>query len=141
MFNVDRAQQRIFEKKHCRRNLIVLEENSRFISYWTIFAFVDHGLLISPMINKSSTLSPFVIFCVHNAISFFFIDVFHGIVIPMKMIMPWRLDKKDIARETGDSLEKERRGVLEPRRYVESRLLEEKYPPPPPPSPLPKTQK
>ena len=24
-----------------RRNLIVLEENSRFISFWTIFAFID----------------------------------------------------------------------------------------------------
>ena len=125
---------------HGRRNLIILEENSRYISYWTIFAFVDHGLLISPMIHKSSTLDPFAIFCIHNLLSFLFIDVFHGIVIPMKMIIPWRLDEKDRVK-TGDTLQKENIGVLEPRRYVEYRLLEEKYPPPPPPSPIPKSQK
>ena len=50
-----------------RRNLIVLEENSRYISFWTIFAFID-TLLISPMtmIHKSSVFSPKIIFYGHN---------------------------------------------------------------------------
>ena len=125
---------------HNRRNLIILDENSKFISYWTIFAFVDHGLLISPMIHKSSPLDPFTIFCIHNLLSFLFIDVFHGTVIPMKMILPWRLDQQDVVK-TGDTLQKENRGVLEPRRYVECRVLEKKYPSPPPSSPIPNTQK
>ena len=124
-----------------RRNLIILEENSRFISYWTIFAFLDHGLLITPMIYKSPTLSPFGIFCIHNLISFFFIDIFHGIIIPMKMIIPWGPDRQQTATK-GETLERERRAcVLEPRRYFECRPLEKMCPPPPPTSPIPKTQK
>ena len=158
-----------------RRNLIVLEENSRYISFWTIFAFID-TLLISPMtlihIIKVLLLfaqGPFIrpqfaqVMYIRRKrqcwksdffpnfwsslpttclLSFLFIDIFHGVVIPLRMVIPWKTEQKEKpAEESFPDMSK--RIPLKPRRNAVKVSLPEKtsFPATPPPSPLPKTEK
>ena len=80
-----------------------------------------------------------LIFSTQNRFSFLFIDIFHGIVIPLKMVIPWKTERKEKPAEPSVS----KRIPLEPRRYVFKSPVPERtcFPPTPPPSPLPKTEK
>ena len=92
-----------------RRNMMDLKENSYYIYLWTMFATLS-GLLRIIMIYFP--MSPAAWFWIHNTLWFTFIMILHGLVIPMKMVIPWRTSGKT----KGFYVQKPT--VLEPRRYV-----------------------
>ena len=59
-------------------------------------------------------LTPTKIFWIHKLTYFFFIDVFHGIFVPLKMEVPWDLNKPAPERFY---VGRGHTGTLEPRRY------------------------
>ena len=58
-------------------------------------------------------LTPTKIFWIHKLTYFFFIDVFHGIFVPLKMEVPWDLNKP---APEGFYVGQGHAGTLEPRR-------------------------
>ena len=58
-------------------------------------------------------LTPTKIFWIQRLIFFFFVDVFHGIIVPLKMEVPWDLNKP---RPVGFYVGQGHIGTLEPRR-------------------------
>ena len=61
----------------------------RYLFSWNLFTFVISTLLALPKTYTVPTLTPVAMFWAHKLIYFFFIDVFHGIIIPLNMLIPW----------------------------------------------------
>jgi hypothetical protein len=117
---------------HYRRNLIMLGDTSRYITYWTVFAFIDGTLLFIPMIIENTYTTPDMMFWTTNLLTFAFLDVFHGVILPLSMTVPWR-------EEGGQDKERpfytRQPSRLEPRRSVEGDGRLPAAPPPSPPDP------
>ena len=71
---------------------------SRYLITWNIFNLVVSTLLVLPNMSDELALSPKTVFWLHKLIHFLFVDVFHGIVIPMRMEVPWDSPRVDPAR-------------------------------------------
>jgi hypothetical protein len=119
---------------HYRRNLITLKDTSRYITYWTMFSFVHSALLIVPMTSKTSYMTPEMVFWTTSLLSFAFINIFHGIILPLSMTVPWR---KEGGHDEERPFYTRRPSRLEPRRYVEGDVSPPAVPPPSPPAPGP----
>ena len=91
-----------------RRNLMSLGENSRYLSLWNAFCFLDSFILLF------LKLSPSAMFWTQNILSFIVLDVFQGLVIPLRMEVPQRTERKEAGIFYSRPL-----GVLLPRREVE----------------------
>ena len=111
-----------------RRNLIDLVDNSIYITCWALYACLDGILLLLAMTTKSPVFAPQEFFYLYNLVSFLFIDIFHGIVIPLRMDLS--CNREQIARAF--HMHKESR--LEPRRCFTEGW--KRIPETPPPSPL-----
>ena len=61
---------------------MTLEQNIRFLNYWTMFTVVVGVLYLVP------PLSPSNLFLLRNLLYFVFIDIFHGLVVPLTMELP-----------------------------------------------------
>ena len=61
----------------------------RYLFSWNLFTFVISTLLALPKTFTIPALTPIAMFWAHKLIYFFFIDVFHGIIIPLNMLIPW----------------------------------------------------
>ena len=61
----------------------------RYLFSWNLFTFVISTLLALPKTYTVPALTPIAMFWAHKLIYFFFIDVFHGIIIPLNMLIPW----------------------------------------------------
>ena len=61
----------------------------RYLFSWNLFTFVISTLLALPKTFIIPALTPIAMFWAHKLIYFFFIDVFHGIIIPLNMLIPW----------------------------------------------------
>ena len=72
-----------------RRNLINLEDNSIYITCWALYACMDRLLLLLAMTTNSPLFAPQHFFFLYNLVSFLFIDILHGIVIPLRMDLSW----------------------------------------------------
>ena len=97
-----------------RRNLIFFEETSRYVSWWALFFILQGTVIIIAMTLDSHTLTSNMVFWIHNILAFAFIDIFHGIIIPLKMTIPPSTiptPRQQTSRSTPLS--------LEPRRYME----------------------
>ena len=68
---------------------------SRYLITWNIFNLVVSTLLVLPNMSDKLALSPKTVFWLHKLIHFLFVDVFHGIVIPMRMEVPWDSPRVD----------------------------------------------
>jgi hypothetical protein len=71
-----------------RRNLIDFEENSRFIFYWAVY-----GCLVMTVRKLSRVfpgLSPVTVFWMSHCHVLLFVGLLHGIVLPLRMEIPWR---------------------------------------------------
>ena len=61
----------------------------RYLFPWNLFTFVISTLLALPKTYTIPALTPIAMFWAHKLLYFFFIDVFHGIIIPLNMLIPW----------------------------------------------------
>ena len=61
----------------------------RYLFSWNLFTFVISTLLALPKTHTIPALTPIAMFWAHKLLYFFFIDVFHGIIIPLNMLIPW----------------------------------------------------
>ena len=116
-----------------RRNLIYLEETSRYLSYWAGYAILDGSITMVAMTSKLA--SPTLLFWVHNILAFAFIDVFYGLYVPLHMTLPSESVMEQRSRVELSSVPKS----LEPRRNLEEGWTEEERPvepSTPPTSPL-----
>ena len=68
-----------------RRNLIFLEHTSWYISSYAIFTLVQNAILV---LSASFGQYPTVLFWVHNAAYFAFVDILQGLVLPLQMTVP-----------------------------------------------------
>ena len=111
-----------------RRNLIDLVDNSIYITCWALYACLDGLLILLAMTTNSPVFAPQEFFFLYNLVSFLFIDIFHGIVMPLRMDLSW--NRENIAHPF--HMDKESR--LEPRRYTTEGWT--RIPENPPPSPM-----
>ena len=70
----------------------------RYLITWNIFNLVVSTLLVLPNMSDELALSPKTVFWLHKLIHFLFVDVFHGLVIPMRMEVPWDSPRVDPGR-------------------------------------------
>ena len=84
--------------------------NSRWLISWNVFTLAISTLLALPKMYNIPTLTPTVIFWIHKLTYFFFCDIFHGIILPLNMRVPWDLGRPEL----GDFYV--RRPKIEPRR-------------------------
>ena len=112
-----------------RRNLIDLATNSTYITCWAVYACLEGVLILMAMTTKLQIFSPQNFFCVYNILAFVFIDLFHGLVLPLKMDLSW--NREHIPRPFHSPMNCKR----EPRRYEEG-LQQKRSPENPPPSPV-----
>ena len=113
-----------------RRNLIFFAETSRYVSRWACYSILEGSVMMFAMTSDSHEVTSTMVFWIHNIMAFAFIDVFHGLVIPMNMALPLTTGKGQTAYRT--------RTHLEPRRYLEgfgSPPAMVSLPPAPPASP------
>ena len=116
-----------------RRNLIFFRETSHYVSRWACYSILEGTVMIVAMTSDSDKLTSTMVFWIHNVLAFTFIDIFHGLIIPLNMALPLATVPKK-----GQKFRTTRHSSLEPRRYVEGcgSLPLMDSPPPPPPSPV-----
>ena len=71
-----------------RRNLIDFEENSRYISYWLVYAAI--ASTIRNLANMFPCISPVTVFRLANGDNLVFLWLFHGLILPLNMKIPWK---------------------------------------------------
>ena len=109
-----------------RRNLIDLVDNSFYITCWALYACLDGLLLLLAMTTNSPVFAPENFFFLYNLVTFLFIDIFHGVVIPLRMDLSW--NKEHIPR----TFYMHNQSSLEPRRWTEGWRRTPTNPPPSP---------
>jgi hypothetical protein len=122
-----------------RRNLISFKETSRYLSCWTVFAITTTVIVVTSVyVNMFTTTN---LFWLNNLLVFAFVDIFHGIVIPLRMKIP---SKSTNQTALTSNFYVRKPDELEPRRvftgnqYRPGRFSYNLSPPsPPPPTILP----
>ena len=101
-----------------RRNLIDFEENSRYILFWAIYASSVVTLRKTAMMFPE--ISPVTIYRIGHGTALVFIWLFHGLLLPLSMKIPWKSKHPRKASQF----------------YVQKPVLLPLDLPPPPPPPL-----
>ena len=116
-----------------KRNMLSFKTNSKLINLWAIYALLETVIFMTPMLYNNKWLTPEVIFCSHNIMCFMLIEIVHGIILPMKIVIPWK--EKETARP---DFYVNKPDILEPRRTSLPSFLPSPAPRPkfPPLSPL-----
>ena len=70
-----------------RRNLITFKENSFYLFTWWLCSVY---IVILTSICLRFSVMPSTVFWLYNSIHLVFVDIFHGLVIPWRMQIPWR---------------------------------------------------
>ena len=73
-----------------RRNMLSFENTSHL---WAIYCLLETFVITMPMFCGNQWLTPKVVFWSHTILSFVFVEIGHGKILPMKMVVPW-LQKK-----------------------------------------------
>ena len=68
----------------------------RYLIAWNVFTIAISTLLALPKMYNIPILTPTLLFWIHKLTYFFFTDVFHGIILPLNMIIPWDLDQPKV---------------------------------------------
>ena len=76
--------------------IMVIHVLQRWLISWNVFAVAISTLLALPKMYNIPTLTPTVIFWIHKLTYFFFIDIFHGIILPMNMRIPLDLGRSKV---------------------------------------------
>ena len=112
-----------------RRNLIFFRETSHYVSRWACYSILEGTVMIVAMTSDSDKLTSTMVFWIHNVLAFTFIDIFHGLIIPLNMALPLTT-----MSGKGQRYRTRTHSSLEPRRYLEgSGSPTIVFPPPPPP--------
>ena len=118
-----------------RRNLIFFKDTSQYVSRWACYSILEGSVMIIAMTSDSYKVTSTMIFWIHNILAFAFIDIFHGVVIPLNMALP-------LTTVSGKGQSTYRtRTHLEPRRYLEGFGLPPIVSPPPAPPPSPSAKR
>ena len=114
-----------------RRNLMSFAETSLYLSCWAGYSVLEGAVVIVAMVIGSPGSTSTLVFWIHNFLAFAFIDVFHGIYIPLSMTLPSSLPTRNKRK-----LHPCASGPLEPRRCWTSldSIAQPTTPCPPPPS-------
>ena len=64
---------------------------SSFLMTWSLFSLTL--FLFTIYVINTSVLSPSAIFWLYNIVYFTFYEIFHGLVIPWRMVIPWKNNK------------------------------------------------
>ena len=116
-----------------RRNLIFFRETSHYVSRWACYSILEGTVIIVAMTSGSHKVTSTMVFWIHNILAFTFIDIYHGLIIPLNMALPTTtVPKEGQKMSTITPLSLEPRRYLEGSRHPPSALV---CPPPPPPSP------
>ena len=115
-----------------RRNLILFKDTSQNVSLWACYSILQGIVVIISITSNSHKVTSSAVFWIHNMLAFTFIDIFHGIIIPLNMSLPFTT-----VPVKGQKFSTTRNLSLEPRRYLEGFRSQPAMdsPPPPPPSP------
>ena len=70
----------------------------RYLIAWNVFTIAISTLLALPKMYNIPTLTPTLIFWIHKLTYFFFTDVFHGVILPLNMIIPWNLGRPKVGQ-------------------------------------------
>ena len=68
----------------------------RYLISWNVFTIAISTLLALPKMYNIPTLTPTVIFWINKLTFFFFIDIFHGIILPLNMRIPLDLGRSKV---------------------------------------------
>ena len=82
-----------------RRNLVSFHQNSHLLNLWAIFTVLVAGLVLMVTLDlQPSWFSPHHLFWSHKLLYFFFVDIFHALVVPLNMAraVPWIISKEDV---------------------------------------------
>ena len=82
-----------------RRNLVSFQQNSHLLNLWAIFTVLVAGLVLMITLDlQPSWFSPHHLFWSHKLLYFFFVDIFHALVVPLNMAraVPWIISKEDV---------------------------------------------
>ena len=70
-----------------RRNLLTFGQNSSLLNHWTLFTLLMSCFIALPMLGLAKDLfTPVAMFWIHNLFYFGFIDLFHGVILPLTVI-------------------------------------------------------
>ena len=89
---------RYFSLGRYRRNLLSFQQTSACLSAMILFAFFKLGLSLIPLLVAPPGLSPKAMFWLNNGSIFLYINILHGVILPMKMEVPPA--HKEVARRT-----------------------------------------
>ena len=125
-----------------RRNLTSFAETSFYVSCWAGYSILVEGfVIVIAMIVSKPGLTSTVVFWIHNFLAFAFVDIFHGLYIPLSMTLPSTSPRG--MRSKSHKSEESAPIALEPRRWWTSPpSIAPSRPPlptPPPPTPPPPT--
>ena len=62
----------------------MFRQNSSLLNHWTLFTLVMSWIIAIPMVGADKAL--FTMFWLHDLLYFAFIDLFHGILLPLIII-------------------------------------------------------
>ena len=108
-----------------RRNLIFFEHTSAYITPYVMYALA-HGAVMVIQVSFVQ-FPPTVVFWLHNAIHFGFMEIWHGVLLPLQMTVPPMSKRKHIL----GLFQVNRPQLLEPRRYFEKVIKTPLQPDPP----------
>ena len=78
-----------------RRNLITFRENSFYLLSWGLCsAYIS----VLTLVCVRQNVAPKFVFWLYNSVHLVFVDIGHGLVIPWRMVIPWRAQQDDKER-------------------------------------------
>jgi hypothetical protein len=77
-----------------RKNLIDFEENSRYISYWLVYAAIALTArklaMMFPGVSDITDITPDIVFRIAHGNALVFLWFVHGLILPLNMKIPWK---------------------------------------------------
>ena len=105
-----------------RRNLLTFGQNSSLLNQWTLFTLLMSCIIALPMLGVAKAFfTPISMFWIHNLFYFGFIDLFHGVILPLAIISIPSEPKENSSEKKSFFVRTSL--ILEPRRPRSSKLV------------------
>ena len=76
---------------------MLTHQMQRYLIAWNVFTIAISTLLALPKMYNIPTLTPTLIFWIHKLLYFFFVDIFHGVILPLNMMAPLDLGRPKVS--------------------------------------------
>ena len=107
-----------------RRNLIFFEQTSKHLTSYVIFALAQSAVMVTHA--SIAQIPPAVVFWLENAVNFGFVEISHGIILPLGMTVP----PVSKSKQAIGQFYVHKPQLLEPRRYVKKGIKSSLQPAP-----------